>query len=253
MKVAFVFSGLIRDLDTTSEVLIRKINELGADVFASFWDIEKDNDTVSNFVKLFKPKRIEVESWLDFEKSTLKYHQDEIKFVDDLHLNFYDLITSARAHAMWYRIWRGNLLTKCNDYDVVVRLRTDLILSDKFNVEINDYLNFPHGGCQITHWKGCYGPHDLIFYGKPELMDYATMVYQYIPKYISQDQYYFPSENLLRHHLSLKDINIRFYGDSVWLRDGGNSKRNEPDLEDEFVNTSEWIFDTDPQYSFKRN
>lgn len=253
MKIAFVFCGLIRDLDKTSEIFIRKINELGADVFASFWDIENENDTVGNFVKLFKPKRIEVESWTAYQESTLKYHQDEMIFPEDLHSNFYELVTSARAHAMWYRIWRGNLLTKCDDYDIVVRLRTDLELSDKFNVEINNYLNFPHGGCQITHWHGCYGPHDLIFYGKPELMDYACMLYQYIPKYISQDQYYFPSENLLRHHLSLKDITIRFYGDSVKLRDGGNSKRHEPDLPDEFINSSEWRFDTDPQYSFKKN
>jgi len=253
MKIAFVFSGLIRDLDKTSEIFIRKINELGADVFASFWDVENENDTVSNFVKLYKPKRIEVESWSSYSESTLKYHQDEMIFPGDLHLNFYDLVTSARAHAMWYRIWRGNLLTKCDKYDVVVRLRTDLELSDKFNVEINDYLNFPHGGCQIKHWHGCYGPHDLIFYGKPELMDYACMLYQYIPKYIAQDQYYFPSENLLRHHLSLKDMTIRFYGDSVILRDGGNSKRHEPDLPDEFVNTSEWRFGTDTQYSFRRD
>jgi hypothetical protein len=48
-------------------------------------------------------------------------------------------------------------------------------------------------------------------------------------------------------------MTIRFYGDSVILRDGGNSKRHEPDLPDEFVNTSEWRFGTDTQYSFRRD
>lgn len=54
-----------------------------------------------------------------------------------IRINFYDLVTSARVHAMWYGVWIGNLLTKCEEYDVVVRLRTDLELSDKFSVKRN--------------------------------------------------------------------------------------------------------------------
>ena len=62
MKVAFVFSGIIKELNKTTEIFQKKIQEFNADVYASFWDIENpyENDTVENFKANFNPKQLEI-------------------------------------------------------------------------------------------------------------------------------------------------------------------------------------------------
>ena len=232
MKVAFVFSGIIRELNKTTDIFQRKIEEFNADVYASFWDIEnpEEGDTIKNFQNNFSPKYIDIESWDAWEKSTWNILKTEIDVPQDLFELGRQTVTNGSPFAMWYKVWKANMLTKTNPepYDIVVRLRTDLILSDWFTPKVNEFLNIPHGTVYIHNWLNCYGPHDFIAYGNPKVMDIYSSVFLYHTRYLKEGVYMYTSENTLRNHLGQFDVPIRYYGDRILLRDGGNIGRDNP-------------------------
>jgi hypothetical protein len=244
MKVAFVFSGIIKELNKTTEIFQRKIEEFGADVYASFWDIEdpKEGDTIENFKNNFNPKQLEIESWDAWKRSTWDIIKTEVQAPVDLFQTGQKSTTNGNHFAMWYKIWRVNTLTKSNSeqYDVVVRLRTDLILSDWFTPKVNEFLNIPHGTVLIKNWLNCYGPHDIIAYSNPQIMDQYSSIFLYATRYLKEGVYMYTPENVLKHHLGQFNIPIRYYGDRILLRDGGNIGRDFPNAEDIIVHSSKY-------------
>jgi hypothetical protein len=252
MKVAFVFSGMLREIDRRSESILKKVHELNADVYGSFWDIENSeyNSTIDNFIKTYNPKKIEIESYDDWVSANWETLMEEYNPSTDLNTDCYDAAAKANFFPMWYKIWRANMLTKAEKYDVIIRMRTDIGLSDKFMVIKSEFINFPHGIVTIQGWPNAYGMHDIIAYGNPSIMDYYSSLFLYITRYLKEGVYCFPPENLLRHHLAQKNITIRFYGDSVYLRDGGNWCMNEPNLDDWLVESRVWDLPQDEAYNF---
>jgi len=244
MKVAFVFSGLIKELNKTTEIFQKKIEEFNADVYASFWDIENhsENDTIENFKANFNPKQLEIENWEAWNKSTWNILKTEIQAPLDLFHTGQEAVSKGNHFAMWYKIWKANMLTKLTleSYDVVVRLRTDLILSDWFTPKINEFLNIPHGTVYISNWLNCYGPHDFIAYANPKIMDKYSSLYNYITRYLKEGVYIYTPENTLRHHLGQFDIQIRYYGDKILLRDGGNIGRDNPNEGDIIISSARY-------------
>lgn len=245
MNIAFTFSGLIRDIEKTYPIYKRIIDEYNADVFFSTWDIEnvENGDTVSNFRSKYNPLIFELENFKTWEKNY--WPLIEPHYIIPRHLTPYEYQKASRSSmfAMWYKIQKANHLTKLVDkeYDIVVKLRTDIELSENFRLEKNEYLNFPHGIISIPEWDNCFGPHDFIFYGSPKLMDYTTNLFYFISKYHAEGHYIYPPENLLRHHISQKDINIRYYSDSVLLgENGGNRGRFDLSQPDKIVNSQNW-------------
>jgi hypothetical protein len=226
MKVAFTFSGALRDLETTYPHFKLLIDKYDADVFISTWDLEniEKGDTVENFKSKYNPLICEVENWEAWKE----------QYWNTISLNF--RVPSTPNHrlnpkeeskaaspvrfAQWYKIQKANYLTKLVDkeYDIVVKLRTDIILKDDFFIFNTNSLNFPQGFVYINGWKDCKGPHDYIFYGPPHLMDYTTNLFYFISKYHSEGHYIHPPENLLGHHLAQRDIPLRFYNFKVELR-----------------------------------
>jgi hypothetical protein len=255
MKVAFVFSGIIRELNKTTEIFQKKIQEFNADVYASFWDIEnsKEGDTIENFKINFNPKQLEIESWGAWKKSTWDILKEEINPPLDLYKHGHDQVNNGNFFAMWYKIWRANSLTKLTPepYDIIVRLRTDLILSDWYKPEINPYLNIPHGTILIQNWLNCYGPHDFIAYSNPKIMDQYSSMFLYATRYLKEGVYIFAPENVLRHHLGQFNIPIRYYGDRILLRDGGNVGRDNPTKADIYIPSRTYkTQEQDPKLTF---
>lgn len=258
MKVAFVFSGIVKELSKTTEIFQKKIQEFNADVYASFWDIEnpKDGDTIGHFIKDFNPKQFEVESWDAWKSSTWDILKEEIQAPLELFNTGQEAVKNGSHLAMWYKIWRANMLTKHSSepYNVIVRLRTDLVLSDWYEPKINPYLNIPHGTVFIKNWLNCYGPHDFIAYGSPYVMDRYSSLYHYVSRYLKEGVYVYTPENLLRHHLGQFDILVRYYGDRILLRDGGNIGRNNPTEADIFIDSKAYTNQPqDSRFSFYKS
>ena len=56
MKIAYCFSGLIRNLDYSCDKWLSIINKYPGDIYGSFWDItdRNSNDTADHFIKKYK-------------------------------------------------------------------------------------------------------------------------------------------------------------------------------------------------------
>ena len=258
MKVAFTFSGLIRDINKTYPIFKRIIEEYNADVFFSTWDVEdpEKGDTIQNFKDKYNPILFEIESWDHWKKSytsTINSNYIVPRYLNKIE---FDKASNLSMFGMWYKIQKANHLTKLvdKDYDIVVKLRTDIELSDNFELKLNNYLNFPHGIVKIPYWDNCYGPHDFIFYGPPKLMDYTTNLFYFISKYHAEGNYIYPPESLLRHHISQKDLEVRFYSDIVKLRNGGNKGRFDLSQPEKIILSKDWKHTkTHPDVKFYKN
>ena len=231
MKVAICFSGQIREMEKGFSYWEDIIQKYKADVYGSFWnkstehhsskefDIENQKDI---FIKELSPKRVEFEDYKLFE-STFKILSEEINVPIAPEINWgvnkemAEHIKSGFMFSMWYKVWKANLMSKFQKYDVVVRTRTDIYLDEEFDIQINDNLNIPWGCIFMPHWKNSGGPIDVIAYGKPELMDYYSSIYLYLTRYLKEGHYFYPPENMLGVHLSQRDINIRYFPSKVFL------------------------------------
>ena len=227
MKVAFLYSGLIRNLREVGDHHLEIVKSLNADVYGSFWD-ETDSDehnTLDNFNALFSPVASEVENLAAWEKSTLfKETRNTILVKIDFPEIWRENAVKASIFPMWYKVWKVNYL--CNslgrDYDVIVRLRTDLEFTRGFEPKVNDYLNMPSGLIGITSYGNeSFGPHDFLAYGKPEIMDYFSSLYLNLHHYLYSGEFTAHPENLLRVHLSRKDLVMRFWGDEIRIYRSG--------------------------------
>jgi hypothetical protein len=127
---------------------------------------------------------------------------------------------------MRYKIWRANFL-RCQskkEYDIVVRLRTDLNFTRGFLPQKNEYINIPSGIVFINGMEHVFGPHDILAYGSPPLMNYYCSLFQNISHYIMKGEFVLQPENLLRVHLAQKELTVRMWEDDIRIgtREGGN-------------------------------
>jgi hypothetical protein len=266
MKVAFCFSGQIRNIDECINYWKPIIDSYAGDVLASFWDT--DEETKNKFISSFNPKKIEFEDYNIFEKTTVNIFAEEINppvWVGPIGLTVEtgDYVKKGTLISMFYKIWKCNLLSNTEEYDVIVRLRTDIFLSD-FKIELNDYLNIPHGSISVW-WDNCFGPVDMIAYGNQELMNYYSITYLYLTRFLKEGEYFFPAENLLRVHLSKKDIMIRnfisyiyFFRNKHLLKEGEphHGSHNVSHVQEKVFSSKEWIRDPkniNPLLKFYKN
>lgn len=213
MKVALCFSGHIRDLNETKGFWVEFIKKYDIDVYASFWDIENEetNDTLKNFQQIYTPKRLEVENYKIFKKTTQDIASLHIKVPEKMG-KFVDEVTTPFGHLpMYYKVWRANLLTKELDikYDLVIRARTDIVLDEKFELKLNNYLNVPMGRVSNYVFRDNYGINDCFAYGNPKIMDYYSFIYLKLMQYLNEGHYAFPPEHLLSVHFSKIRVTIR--------------------------------------------
>ena len=251
MKVAFCFSGQIRNIDECINYWKPIIDSYNADVYGSFW--ETDEEIKDKFISTFNPKKIEFEDYNLFEKTTVDIFKEEINppvWVGPIGLSVETgkYVEKGTLLSMFYKIWRSNLLANKEEYDVVVRLRTDVFLSD-FKIELNDYLNIPHGEIGVWNWENCFGPVDIISYGNQKIMNYYSTAYLYLTRFLKDGEYFFPAENLLRVHLSQKDITIRnfvsyvYFFRNIHLLEEG-VPHNFSNAEEKVFSSKEWFRDS---------
>lgn len=215
MKVALCFSGNIRDLNETKNFWRDLIKQYDMDIYASFWDIENEElgDTLNNFLKIYTPKKYEVENYMVFKETT--------QSIASLHIQAPTIITptfqeSSKAFGqlpMYYKVWKANMLSKQLgiEYDLVIRARIDTVLDNQFKLVINDALNVPMGWMMVPSLPHSDGINDCFAYGKPKVMDYYSFVLFQMMEYLKDGHYAFPPEHFLSVHFSKIHIPIRHF------------------------------------------
>jgi hypothetical protein len=213
MKVALCFSGHMRDLNETKNFWIELIKKYDIDVYASFWDIENAElgDTIKEFEKVYTPKRLEVESYEIFKQTTQDLASLHIESPIELDPFFQNTSKAFGQLSMYYKVWRANMLSKQLgiEYDLVIRTRLDIVLDEKFELELNDYLNVPMGKIKANNWVNASGINDCFAYGKPKIMDYYSFIFLQMMEYLKVGHYVFPPEHFLSVHFSKVHIEIK--------------------------------------------
>lgn len=203
--------------------MIRHLNECGdkwksfldknpGDVYGHFWEkTDRDNtdDTVENFIKIFNPKKIELESFDVFKETTLDFILKNINPNQGLNILSRTVLLNGNLFPMYYKVWKANQLSLNEHYDVIVRCRTDNYMNIDTKIEINDYINIPTGFVYINDWINSEGYIDQFAYGNRKNMNYYCVLYNYLTQYLYRGYYLMPHEHILKIHLFEKDITIR--------------------------------------------
>jgi hypothetical protein len=263
MKIAICFSGQIRDLDKSLSYWKDIIEKYNMDVYGSFW--ETDDESKNNFNQL-SPKNVEYEDFNLFQ-STIEVFNKELSvpivepptdFEDEnyhvvnfgLHPNDLTYFKKNNILSMWYKVWRANMLSKKESYDIVIRARTDIFF-DELEIEKNEYLNIPWGWRMNTYWENCGGPIDMFAYSSPEIMDFYSSVFLYLTRLLKEDQYFFPAENLLKSHLAQRETLIRVLPIRLFLYRDDNCFNQAWGISNyDYINSKNWITTTDVNFSF---
>jgi len=261
LKIALCFSGEIRDLERTKDYWTDMIKKYDMDVYASFWDTSNVElgDTVDNFYRIYNAKKVEVESFETFDKSTLSILRKNIKSPESLMHHLKESCNRFGTMAMWYKIWRANLLTKMYnvDYDVVIRVRTDILFDEKMVIENNNMLNVPFGRVTTQNWKNSDGIADLFAYGSPQLMDYYSTCFFYMMEHINDGNYMVPHEHFLTTHMNRVSVPVRFMDSKLTITRTSRNGEDEVyyksnDMYEEILKSDSIIkINPNPDLSFK--
>jgi hypothetical protein len=259
MKVALCFSGNIRDLNETKDFWLSLIEKYNMDVYASLWDVEQPElgDTVRRFKKIYNPKKIEIENYSIFKNTTQNLASIQIKSPKNLNPMFQHSSKLFGQLPMWYKIWRANLLANEEEYDLIIRARTDTFLDENFEIQLNQMLNVPMG---INHsiWFNSYGINDCFAYGPPKIMNWYSFLYFHIMDYMNVGHYLFPPEHFLAVHMSKIKCEIRYFPNYMTITRKSKGTPNE--VYNKFISTpfesQRWSdsadFNPEPNGNFKK-
>lgn len=242
MKIAICFSGQLREIGKTIDYYKTLSSKYDIDFYGSFWETvtephqqEEKKLTIEEIeqIKSLGFKDIEFEDFQSFKKSTLKQffvefappYYPEVNF--GLSHDYETYLFSGALMSMYYKIWRCNNLTKNDNYDIVVRTRTDIYMDDNLQLLINEYLNIPEHFAVNTSWLNCIGPTDTFAYGNQDVMDYYSSVFIYLTRYLKEGHYFFPAENILKVHLSQRNVLVRHFPSQVFFARTNTSLTNQ--------------------------
>ena len=235
-KMAICFSGHLRDLERTKDYWLELINRYNIDVYASFWDVEnvEMGDTINNFHKIYNVKKMEVERYDIFDKSTLEPLRYHIDPPNTILSNLMDSCNNFGTMAMWYKIWKANTLTKefGIEYDVVIRARTDMFFTNPLNIEIDNTLSVPNGRIRLNNYTNSDGIADLFAYGSPKMMDYYSICYFFMMEHLGKGHYMVPHEHFLHTHLNKVSVPIKFMKDGLIITRNWRGTKDEKYCDD---------------------
>jgi len=220
MNIAILFSGEIRQLNSTKDYWLKIKEKYNADIFGSFWNNYENDDTIENFINIYNPVRYEVESQ-DIIKDTFVN-----QLMNDVNIPYViindgecERIKNGNILYMTYKIWRSNSLTKLVDkkYSIVIRARTDITFNKHLNLKEIMYFNIPSGFTILSGMEKHWGFLDLFSYAKPEIMDYYSSFIFHFIKYIKDGFFVWTPEYMLRIHLSQKKLKINQFANHLYL------------------------------------
>lgn len=262
MKVALCFSGNIRDLEETKNFWVELIKKYDMDVYASFWDVENEalGDTLNNFLKIYTPKKYEVENYKIFKETTQDIASLNVKAPESLFSRLQQTSKAFGQLSMYYKVWRCNMLYKHLgiEYDLVIRARTDTVLDEKFEIVDNDMLNVPMGWMMCPDFPNSDGLNDCFAYAKPKIMDYYSFIFLQMMEYLKDGHYVFPPEHFLAVHFSKIHIEIRYFANYMMIT--RNWRGTQHDIYNYFIEkpiesimmSDRHEFKPDPMLSFKK-
>lgn len=219
-RVAVCLSGQARNYRQNLRFLRTFLRDSGADVFFHLWDTpdkEYITRSLAPAAHVFQDQR----AWFASEEFV------DVARVASRRERFAPPTRDRGSAAMFYGIWRANELKREHErasdfrYDVVVRIRLDLLSLDTLN-DVLDRISAAQQGLEDTIYvpdmAQSVGLNDQIAAGSSEAMDTYASAYQNLEAFAAKE-YFNPEYFLLRHVLG-QGLTIRTFPlEYVLLRD----------------------------------
>ena len=193
------------------------IDHYDCDIYLNLWDVVGaghvghkynffEEDVISNeqkekILNLVKPKEFYFESLKDYE-TVLNEFRKKINFFESSQPFTKNILS------MCYKIKRANDMVENSliNYDVVVRMRTDIVLNNK--CQINDVLDNNTFYCQSNGSWNDSTIGDLFSYGTPKIMSIFSKLYDNLEEMWKTIEIYNAPEFLLYYYLTTNSIKI---------------------------------------------
>jgi len=205
-KIALCVSGQIRDFAKCYPSWVRNLDMNNIDVFAC---VGGDDNSINYFKEKLNPIKI-----INCKKMPS----------DHKHINN-NLRNELKN--MWYRIYEVNKLKREYEeynnfkYDVVIRIRPDLLLFSNIPIELSylsDKIYIPkYSGSnvifklfKVNNFLG-FGLCDQLSFGNSKIMDIYSDLYLYLEEKIFSDLKCKLPEKYLKVYLKMKNINYNFF------------------------------------------
>lgn len=219
-NIAILLSGHIRSYQHTRENifdnLILPLQTAGynCDIFSSVWKNCGYRETGWGGIsdeKLIISDSIIYESEEQDRNAFIQKFNNQ-KWKQYSHLSGTE--TCGDAVSMWYKIWKCFNLVPINTYNIVFRLRPDIVFENKFNVEMLE--NIESDTIYMSPWHGKFEvvTHQIMDhfgFGDYNSMFRYCSVYLNIEDIISRDDSAFTGEGFLHsqlNHYNLKIVRV---------------------------------------------
>jgi hypothetical protein len=253
MKVSVCYSGFLRNLHNSFDnIRSNLLDGHEVDYYIHTWENTEYNDQIKYAEKALNIKEIVVESPKNFEinpylfinhNTNPKDYEKEVSFFSEESKIFFSPPSKENQYnfhkdlevvkfkyyssfpysvlSQFYSICQSNFLRKLNqiDYDIVIRIRSDLFLNQKINLQDlkNNSINVIncnfHRGTNLT-------VNDHLAISNSKLMDIYSDLFVYIPAYYFIYKIDFISELILGHHLSVHNVDVKRHNISSSINRG---------------------------------
>ena len=197
MKIAILFYGRLNKFKEHKDNLLNAVGNDNCDDIDIFLSCSNEPDNiVSEFIELYKPKAILNQNIILYQSmlNSLenKYRRDGCTKNIILHfmnkLNVFKLLI--------------NYINKTNNkYDIIISLRLDLLIQDKFNfINNNNFIYIPEG----NDWEG--GINDQIAYGNLEVMQKYMCVFNNMIYLLNNKNNVIHPERIIRENIYYNNL-----------------------------------------------
>jgi hypothetical protein len=223
MKVALIMSGEIREgLETFPSLKKHIIDVVKPDIYLHTYN----DDTFIPYINNLTHKNLKYKPKVIFQAIT-SLKDDEFEglermFLDELkgkRVSGQPCVSGDGAFYMWrnwsklFDMFKSELVDK-NQYDIIIRTRPDCAFSEDLNLSDLDLktMNIPTGG----DW--CGGCHDMFCVANRLDMEYYCKLYKELKSYISDSDFGWHAETILKKHLRKRFDTINRFVFPVSLR-----------------------------------
>jgi hypothetical protein len=223
-NIAILLPGHIRSYQNTRnnifDNLILPLKKEGhkCDIFSSVWDTSGYRENGWNGET---DAKLIIQDSTAFEIEEFKRNEFIQKFNNNKWKHYSHLSgpeTCGDAISMWYKVWKCYQLSQKGKYDVVFRLRPDIIFQTKFNTKFIDeispqtvYMSTWHGKFEVVTHQIM----DHFAFGDYDSMTKYCSIYPEIEQIINRNDSAFTGEGFLysqiiHHRLNISRVPIKY-------------------------------------------